>query len=198
MYMGSFVPEASSDKVFTFNTRGSDYFQHLDNSHHVFAEKNIMLRAKTGIDIEVVGGSGPITFTPGGENAVRMRVGNSPGTPEVPLLGIQVDQTIVDTHGALNTNAIVRLMEKEITMPSTGDAHTGVGADVYLLDIASIENVFLILPTVYGSYADHVHAHVTSQSSTSAFRVWLRGTGSSTAILGKTFKVRFAVFIEPK
>lgn len=198
MYMGSFVPEASANKVFTFNTMGSDTFQHVDQVHNVFAEKNIMLRAKTGIDIEVVGGSGPITFTPGGENAVRMRVGNSPGTPHVPLLGIEVDQSIVKTHGALNTNAIVRLYEQEVTMPTTGNAYTGVAFDFLMLDIKSLENVFLILPTVYGAYADHVHVKVISQSSTSAARLWIRGIGDSTVILGKTFKVRLAVFVEPQ
>ncbi|NTU28282.1 hypothetical protein HPX95_19285 [Bacillus tequilensis] len=198
MYMGSFVPEASSDKVFAFNTMGSDSFQQVDQVHNVFAEKNIMLRAKTGIDIEVVGGSGPITFTPGGENAVRMRVGNNPGTPHVPLLGIQVDQSIVKTHGALNTNAIVRLYEQEVTMPTTGNAYTGVAFDFLMLDIKSLENVFLILPTVYGAYADHVHVKVISQSSTSSARLWIRGIGDSTVILGKTFKVRLAVFVEPQ
>lgn len=184
-------------KYANMDARSSDIMQLLGPEIHMFADNYMQLRGGTGIGLNVTG-TGGIGFTPGGETAVTMRAGNSPGYPDVALLGIQVDQTIVDTHGALNTNAIVRLMEKEITMPSTGDAHTGVGADVYLLDISSIENVFLILPTVYGSYADHVHAHVTSQSSSSAFRVWLRGTGSSTAILGKTFKVRFAVFIEPK
>lgn len=184
-------------KYANFDARNSDFMQIIGPEIDMFADDAMQLRSGKGMNF-LVNGTGGIGFTPGGETAVTMRAGNSPGYPDVALLGIQVDQTIVDTHGALNTNAIVRLMEKEITMPSTGDAHTGVGADVYLLDISSIENVFLILPTVYGSYADHVHAHVTSQSSTSAFRVWLRGTGSSTAILGKKFKVRFAVFIEPK
>ncbi|APH69760.1 hypothetical protein BAX60_21220 [Bacillus subtilis] len=184
-------------KYANMDARTSDIMQLLGPEIHMFADNNMTLRGGTGIGLSVTG-TGGIDLTPGGESAVTMRAGNSPGKHYTSLLGIEVDQSIVDTHGALNTNAIVRLMEKEITMPSTGDAHTGVGADVYLLDISSIENVFLILPTVYGSYADHVHAHVTSQSSTSAFRVWLRGTGSSTAILGKTFKVRFAVFIEPK
>ncbi|MED3441950.1 phage tail spike protein [Bacillus subtilis] len=184
-------------KYANFDARNSDFMQIIGPEIDMFADDAMQLRSGKGMNF-LVNGTGGIGFTPGGETAVTMRAGNSPGYPDVALLGIQVDQTIVDSHGALNTNAIVRLMEKEITMPSTGDAHTGVGADVYLLDISSIENVFLILPTVYGSYADHVHAHVTSQSSSSAFRVWLRGTGSSTAILGKTFKVRFAVFIEPK
>ncbi|MCY9190181.1 phage tail spike protein [Bacillus mojavensis] len=184
-------------KYANMDARTSDIMQLLGPEIHMFADNNMTLRGGTGIGLSVTG-TGGIDLTPGGESAVTMRAGNSPGKHFTSLLGIEVDQSIVDTHGALNTNAIVRLMEKEITMPSTGDAHTGVGADVYLLDISSIENVFLILPTVYGSYADHVHAHVTSQSSSSAFRVWLRGTGSSTAILGKTFKVRFAVFIEPK
>ncbi|MCY8247508.1 phage tail protein [Bacillus inaquosorum] len=198
MYMGSYVPSNLTDNYFSFNTIGSKVTNYVGNKQYMYAEEDLLLRAKTGINIQVHNGTGGIDLVPGGESAVTMRAGNSPGKHYTSLLGIEVDQSIVDTHGALNTNAIVRLMEKEITMPSTGDAHTGVGADVYILDISSIENVFLILPTVYGSYADHVHAHVTSQSSTSAFRVWLRGTGSSTAILGKTFKVRFAVFIEPK
>lgn len=198
MYMGSYVPSHLTDNYFTINTNGSKATHYVGNKQYMFAEEDLMLRAKTGINIQVLDGSGGIDLTPGGERAVTMRAGDSPGYPGVALLGIQVDKTISDTHGALNTNAIVRLMETEITMPSTGDAYTGVGTDVYLQGISSIENVFLILPTVYGSYADHVHAHVNSQSSTSAFRVWLRGTGSSTAILGRKFRVRFAVFIEPR
>ncbi len=101
--------------------------------------------------------------------------------------------SITDVHGALQTNMSVMLYQQNFYMPTTGDAYASVYYDIQ--PPFQCENIFMVVPIVFGAYSDRVQASVISQSST-GFRCYVRGTGSSTAILGRTFQVRFVIYYE--
>ncbi|QFR56324.1 minor head protein [Bacillus phage 049ML001] len=178
-------------KYANFDARNSDFMQLIGPEIDIFADDAMQLRSGTGVNMTVTG-TGNIDIIPGGERQVRIRAGNNPGSIQ-PLISALVDPSISDIHGALQTNLSVKLQQYNVTMPSTGDAYAAAYVDVP--PPYDTENIFLVVPIAYGSYSDHVQATITSQS-TSGFRCYVRGTGSSTAILGRTFPVRFVIFYE--
>lgn len=182
----------TADKKYSnIDARNADFMQLLGPEIDIFADNAMQLRAGNGINLKVTG-TGGIDLVPGGENPVRIRAGNNPGSYQ-PLISALVDSSISNIHGALQTNLSVKLQQFNVYMPSTGNAYAAY-ADVP--PPYDSENVFLIVPTVYGSYSDHVHATITTQSASGNFRCYVRGTGSSTAILGRTFPVRVVIFYE--
>lgn len=171
------------------DTRNTSIYSHFANGWQLTADGKIMIMSKNGQGIYL---------DPSNDNVagqVTMHVGNAgqAGGLIQPVIAGAPHYSITDIHGALQTNMSVMLYQYNFVMPSTGDAYASKYNDIP--PPFECENIFMVVPTVFGGYSDHVHATITSQSS-SGFRCYVRGTGSSTGILGRTFQVRFLIFYE--
>ncbi|QFR56240.1 minor head protein [Bacillus phage 000TH010] len=172
------------------DTRNSGVYSHFADMWQLTSDGGIMIMSKNGRGIHLDpcndGTAGQLTLNVG-------NAGESGSGLIKPVMAGEPHYSITDIHGALQTNMVVMLYQQNFYMPSTGDAYASVYSDIS--PPFQTENIFMVVPTVFGSYSDHVHATITSQSST-GFRCYIRGTGSSTAILGRTFPVRFVIYYE--
>lgn len=180
-------------KYANFDAKNADFMQLTGPEIDIYADDAMQLRSGKGMNMTVTG-TGNIDLIPGGERQVRIRAGNNPGSIQ-PLISALVDPSISKIQGELQTNLSVKLQQYNVTLPSKGNAYAAAYVDVP--PPYNTENIFLVVPTVFGGYSDHVHASITSNSS-SGFRCYVRGTGSSEAILGRTFQVRLVIFYEVK
>ncbi|MGK9269203.1 phage tail protein [Bacillus inaquosorum] len=170
------------------DTRNSYSYAHFADTYQLTTDRGATIHAKAGnihFDPCYGGAAGQVTLNAG-------NAGEAGGLIK-PVMAGEPHYTITDIHGALQTNMVVMLYQQNFYMPSTGDAYASVYSDIQ--PPFQTENIFMVVPTVFGGYSDHVHATITSQSST-GFRCYVRGTGSSKAILGRTFPVRFVIFYE--
>ncbi|MCY8035646.1 prophage endopeptidase tail family protein [Bacillus sonorensis] len=122
---------------------------------------------------------------------------NTPHPPYSPCVA-SIRSSITDTYGGLQYSMGLLVDEFNMTLPMNGGSY-GYTSTNYTIygdgNLNKIENVFAVFAQAYGPYSSAVTVGVENQSS-SGFKVYMRGTGSTAGIESQTITVRLLICYE--
>ncbi|MEC0765098.1 phage tail spike protein [Bacillus atrophaeus] len=98
--------------------------------------------------------------------------------------------------GGLQTNGVIRLENVSLTYRTDATSTTLVTYN-YMFPSSTVENIFTVHVQPYGSYSDAVICGVQNITS-SGFKIYMRGSGFSKGIAGKTIQARLLIVYEVK
>lgn len=110
-------------------------------------------------------------------------------------LGINIKKQLTDIYGSLQCNGMILLDFVDVSLGSGSAAY---GSTQYFFQDESAskaENIFAVFAQPYGGYSNACTAGIEAMSST-GFKVFVRGTGTTSAVGDRTMRVLVCIFYE--
>ncbi|MDE1375033.1 prophage endopeptidase tail family protein [Bacillus sp. FSL K6-3846] len=110
-------------------------------------------------------------------------------------LGINIKKQLTDIYGGLQCNGMILLDFVDVSLGSGSAAY---GSTQYFFqdeNANKAENIFAVFAQPYGGYSNACTAGVEAMSST-GFKVFVRGTGTTSAVGDRTMRVLVCIFYE--
>jgi len=119
----------------------------------------------------------------------------SSGLGNYHALGINIKKELTDIYGGLQCNGMILLDFVDVSLGSGSAAY---GSTQYFFqdeNANKAENIFAVFAQPYGGYSNACTAGIEAMSST-GFKVFVRGTGTTTAVGDRTMRVLVCIFYE--
>lgn len=117
------------------------------------------------------------------------------GTAAYHALGINITKNLTDIWGGLQYNGMILLDYVDVSLGSGSAAY---GSKQYFFqdtNAQKAENIFAVFAQPYGGYSNACTAGIEAMSST-GFKVFVRGTGTTSAISDRVMRVLVCIFYE--